>query len=413
MQRECPYAYKEDCPYDTSYCMNFKKEGASSRHVIGIVLLLILSIACSVFHVLIENKVFGSNGNPVDLEVWMKMLSPIANSIIAAVVCAIVMDIPSRMMEYQKYFVSLLSSYDYLKSMTEGELVKLRNKVTLQLHLKDVPNMPKGLIDLDSKILNMLKTPYFKTYSQTISVSKVDNNDEFLLKKIKVEYIAYNPYSKEHPTVMDIGFASSLKFPDGVSAEKAEFLFKMKQFEIYVDDGKEPVDFLSYINVLYAEKEYKGLPYNGVLQIAPKETNLEHIVLYDIDTERKSKNGNDESQKDITKVGYLQYDGCIKPLNVQFRDKIQVTYEYELIVPKEDVSSTKRLRYPVKYFYQDYSMNPDLDYQLVGQLIGTLIDQNDVSIENLDNNRRLCIRTHNWLLPKNGTMIVHVLDKKS
>lgn len=404
VQTECPYnTSMEPCGYDTAYCLHVHSNNTSSRHTVAIILLLIVSILCSVTQVLLETGVLGINHNPLDKFVLLKMLSPIANSIIAAVICTIVMDIPARMKEYQKYFIGLLSSSDYLKSLSEDDLSKLRNRATMQLHTKDVPNMPKGLIDLDSKILGMLKKPYFLSYTQIINVEKGDSG--FLKKTIKVDYVAHNPYSKEHPINMDIGFASSLKYKKEINEEQSRSIFKIKKFTITFDDIIEQVDFRSYIKVQFAERDYKGLQYNGVIQIGSNESG-EFIDL--------SKIKNDNINTGEVSMRYEKFDGKEKPFYVRFNDKLHVTYEYELQVPEDDISSTKRLRYPVKYFYQDYSISRDLNYKLVGQLIGTLIDQDSVSIDNLDDGCRISIRTRDWLLPKNGTMIVHskISDKK-
>ena len=401
----CPYYVQTDCPYetslepcgfDTAYCLHVHSNNTSSRHTVAIIILLIFSIMCSATQVLLEAGVMGIDHNPMDKFVILKMLSPIANSIIAAVVCTIVMDIPARMREYQKYFIGLLSSSDYLKSLSEDDLSKLRNRATMQLHTKDVPNMPKGLIDLDSKILAMLKRPYFKSYTQIIHVEKGDPG--FLKKTIKVEYVGHNPYSKEHPINMDIGFASSLRYINTIDKEQSESIFKIKKFLITFDDNIEPIDFRSHIIVQFAARDYKGLQYNGVIQIASK-TGGEFIDLSEVKK--------DNSLSGLEDISYEDFDGIEKPFFVRFSDKIHVSYEYELQVPEDDISSTKRLRYPVKYFYQDYSISRDLKYKLVGQLIGTLIDQDSVSIDNLDDGHRISIRTRNWLLPKNGTMIVH------
>lgn len=401
----CPYYVQTDCPYDTSmepcgfdtaFCLHVHSNNTSSRHTVAIIFLLIFSIICSATQVLLDAGVLGIEHNPMDKYVILRMLSPIANSIIAAVVCTIVMDIPARMKEYQKYFIGLLSSSDYLKSLSEDDLSKLRNMATMQLHTKDVPNMPKGLIDLDNKILAMLKKPYFKSYTQIIHVEKGDTG--FLKKTIKVDYVAHNPYSKEHPIKMDIGFASSLKYNKDIDEEQSRSIFKIKKFFITFDDKIDQVDFRSYIKVQYAHREYKGLQYNGVIQIASNESG---------DCIDLSINKNDRDNFGQVHIPFEEFDGKEKPFYVRFSDKIHVSYEYELQVPEDDISSTKRLRYPVKYFYQDYSISRDLKYKLVGQLIGTLIDQDSVSIDNLDDGHRISIRTRNWLLPKNGTMIVH------
>ena len=82
--------------------------------------------------------------------------------------------------------------------------------------------------------------------------------------------------------------------------------------------------------------------------------------------------------------------------------------QYEIKVPVDDICYTKRLRYPVKYFHLDYILNEQIkNFRLTGQLLGTLIDQNDIYIEISDDKKHVCMRTHNWLLPKNGAFIVH------
>ena len=76
-------------------------------------------------------------------------------------------------------------------------------------------------------------------------------------------------------------------------------------------------------------------------------------------------------------------------------------------MPISDISYTKRLRYPAKYFDLDYTLSEDIDFTVVGQLMGTLMDQPDVTINVSDSKKSIKMHTHNWLLPKNGAVIVH------
>lgn len=402
IQSECPYGSIDQCPYDTTFCHNFQQQKRTRWATLFVFILLILSILCSILAVL--SDIGGSDmtnlGNKLTFQTWLKILSPIANSIIAAILCAFVMDIPSRMMEYQEYFVRLLSSSDYLKVMDEDDLMKLRKKVTWQLHIKDVPRMPKGLIKMDEQILDMLKRPYFKRYNQSTHVSK-DKMDGMLRKIVNIEYLAHNPYSNEHPVKMDIGMANSLQFNGEVSIEEAKKLFCIKKFDLYIDSSESPIDLLKHIKVLVVDKKEDGLQYNGKVQLGTWDHNADNDL----------GDASDLAKENPHELDYVKCDTIRNALNITFNDKIRVQLQYEVIVPESDVCYTKRLRYPVKYFHLDYSLDPSLNYTLVGQLLGTLIDQPDVTTEMHDNDMRICMQTNNWLLPKNGAIIVHCMKQ--
>lgn len=399
IQSECPYGTIDQCPYDTTLCHNFKQKKATRWTSLVVIILLVLSILCSILAVLLD-----VNGDSLStllvsqltFKTWVKILSPIANSIIAAILCAFVMDIPSRMMEYQEYFIRLLSSSDYLKVMDEDDLMKLRKKVTLQLHIKDVPRMPKGLIKLDEEILDMLKKPYFKRYKQTTYVEK-DNKADMLKKTVDIEYVAHNPYSNEHPVKMDIGMANSLQFGDDVTIERAKELFQLKKFDLYVDADEIPINLLGHIKVLVVDQKEEGLAYNGRVQLGVLGDNADN----ELGEVANLKNAGTHE------LDYKMCDSIKNALKITFNDKIRVKLQFQVVVPESDVCYTKRLRYPVKYFHLDYTLDQALNYTLEGQLLGTLIDQPDVMTEIHNSRKRICMQTNNWLLPKNGAIIVH------
>lgn len=395
LQTDCPYCSNKQCPYDTSFCQNGENKKRRGRCSFWVILLFVLSVLLSVFSVLIESNVFQEQR--FDWEIWLKICSPIANSVIAAILCAYIMDIPSRMTEYQDYFTRLLSSPDYLKVMDEDDLIDLRRKVLWQLHIKDVPRMPKGLIKLDERILDMLKNPYFKTYNQIIQVKDIAESPGSLKKIVTVEYLAHNPYPNDHAVKMDVGLANSVKFVADINEETAKKLFIIKKFTVTVGDQDTPINLLPQVDVLIHKKSEEGLLYNGVIEIGKKQNHGSDNTL---DISQPTSNDNE--------VIYRVTEGeDISKLWLEFRDKIKVRLEYEVTIPEDDNIYTKRLRYPVKYFHLDYSIDSNLHYKLVGQLIGTLLDQQDVSHENLNNDCRIHIRTNNWLLPKNGAIIVH------
>lgn len=396
-QIKCPYGKKEQCPYDAALCSRFRQNSKPHRVSVTVGILLTLSLICTIVNALITNGV--STEEFGKLSTWVSILSPIANSIIAAILCAIVMDIPSRMAEYQGYFINLLSSADYLKEMDENQLVELRNKVTWQMHIKDVPRMPKGLIRMDQEILNMLKQPYYKTYNQHTDVKPCLDFKGMLKKIVRVDYIAHNPYENNHPIRMDIGMAFSIKLNDDMgkdSSEEIEKWFKINKFDITIDSSDSHKNILPYIKAIILEKREDGLDYNCKLQLCPRSKNKENYI--DLSKEL-----------DLNSSGlkYEKTDEEDNALFISFSDKIHVHIEFEICTREDDYCFSKRLRYPVKYFYLDYTIDKDLNYQLSGQLIGTMIDQSDVKPDILDDGKRICLRTHSWLLPKNGAIIVH------
>ena len=399
-KEECPYGDKDECVYDTTSCRAYGK--SKKKRMNGFLWpLLILSLSVTVFFELAK----GGSSSIMDtvtnfnIDTLYSILQPILNSFIAAIIVSLLIDVPGRMKEYQTYFVELLSSSDYLKKMTEAELTKLRKDVTWLLHVKDYPNMPKKLIDMDERFCNMLKMPYYKEYSQTVHIQKKD--DSFLRKKISIEYIVFNPQHKDHPIAIDISFSNSLKFEQEVNEENAKQLFVIKKYTCAIDDFDQDMDLMPLIDIGVSEGHRDGFMYNGRIAIIPKDPtiNKEHpLVGHVIGLNKASTDG--IKYKTIAESGKSH-------LYLSFCDKIRVKLQYEVVVPVSDIIYTKRLRYPAKYFHLDYTLGEDVDYMVVGQLIGTLMDQPDVSIDVSENKKSIKMHTHNWLLPKNGAVIVH------
>ena len=181
---QCPHGDKRECQYDTSVC-HFSITKPKTGRVMLLTIIFIVCVMVSVAAELVmENgeiiSIFSRN---YDVKTWLKVLQPLTNSIIAAVVVYFLIDIPGRLREYQDFFVDLLSSDKNLKLMKEKRLTELRKNVTWHLHVKDFPNMPKGLIDIDENFCEMLKRPYFKTYSQSTTVSSLPDENTNMLSK--------------------------------------------------------------------------------------------------------------------------------------------------------------------------------------------------------------------------------------
>lgn len=442
----CPYSGADDCPYDVSACFVYQGIKPIRKRVYIISFLFFLSIVISLVPELLEKTstvakiVFKDFG----LLAIVKMLQPIAQSFIVAIIISLIIDIPERIKEYKGFFVDILTSYDYLKTMDELTLTDLRKRVTRQLHIKDFPNMAEGLIDLDERFCKMLKQPYFSEYSQIVSVQgkrpkleneqeneqkneKVIDFDEFIFKSHKTEYVAINPMHTNTPIKMDIGQNNCVKFQSKDYIKEAKLIFKIKKFSIIFDDDKRAYDLMPYVSVAVSTEKMDGLIYNGIVSIRPKDVGnnrdnpfsleffkaKEHVAnkkeTQDYkDEETLSPTGENEKTLGVL-TEYIPVDKVSHVgLWASFHKKIQVKLEFFIAVPKIDVCYTKRLRYPVKLFNLDYSLNTDIEgYTVVGQMMGTLIDQPDVSTDLSLDEKRITMRTHNWLLPKNGAVVVH------
>lgn len=398
-KEECPYGDKDECIYDTSGCRAFSRDNKRRRR--GVLWpLLILSLCVTVFFELAkENPNILNSITDFDITTFYTIAQPILNSFIAAIIVSLLIDIPGRMKEYQTYFVELLSSSDYLKKMTESELTNLRKEVTWLLHVKDYPNMPKKLIDMDEKFCRMLKMPYYKEYSQTVHIQKED--EKTLRKKVSIEYIAFNPQHKDNPVAMDVSFSNSLRFEQEVNIDNAKKLFDVRKLTCAVDNFEQELNLMPLVRMGVSKENRDGFMYNGRVTLMPKDafSNKDNpLASYAFST--------NNAQADSIDYEMIQESGKAN-MYLSFRDKIKMKLQYEVVVPISDISYTKRLRYPAKYFHLDYTLADDVDFTVVGQLMGTLMDQPDISIDVSENKKCIKMRTHNWLLPKNGAVIVH------
>lgn len=401
---QCPHADKRDCRYDTTVC-HIDNSRIQNKRGVGLTLLLLGCMIVSVLAELVmENEGLLSFLNQnYDFKTILKILQPLSNSLIAAVVVYFLIDIPSRLREYQDFFVDLLSSDKYLKLMQEKQLTKLREKITWQLHVKDFPNMPRGLIAIDERFCEMLRQPYFKIYSQTTTVSRIEGDNGMLRKKVSVKYTAYNPHASEKPVLFDIGLANSLKFNQEPTIEVAQTLFQLNSFSISFDGDEREYNMLPLLRIGVTNERKDGFSYNGRILLMPHDGNSNEKEPFE---KEKIERGDNTTQEEIPYV--MIEDSSMVGLFVLIKDKISVKFEYEVGVPQDDISYTKRLRYPVKYFSLNYSLDETItDMTVVGQIIGTLINQPDITAEMSDNKKRIILKTQNWLLPKNGAMVVH------
>ncbi len=329
----------------------------------------------------------------------------IGSAIIAGAIVARVIDIPRRLSEYKESFIDALSSNKYLNTLDEDRLTEQRQQITQLLHKKDVPNMPKGLIKLDEEICKLLKSPFYHHYEQIIRCSYANSLDgtnsterKYIKKECSVKYLIYNPYARKNPIAVDLGMGSFIQLEDG---EEPNDFFRLKKFSIRIDDTKEPYDMFRLFN----DGEIKL----GVCKRPKSKEGYNRKIFFDHHNKESFRENDIKISSILNNPEYYplveDIDKSEDHLYFVFADKIEVELKWTVLVPVSDLMFTKRLRYPVKYFTLDYFFE-DTQTQLNGRLIGTLIDDSKISTTISDNGQHICIRTYDWLLPKNGAVIV-------
>lgn len=388
-KNDCPYSTVLDCPYNTSHCKSFPERNKRNIRTYMLWILLVASLTLYIVSVIVIKQ------GP-----FYDIATPICLSIISAIAVAFLIDLPGKMREYQGYFVDLLSSNDYLKQLDDEALSKLRKQITWVQHAKDYPNMPRELIELDERLCNMLREPYFEEFTQIITLTKV--NDK-IIKHCSVEYTIKNPGRDGRKVSVDIGLSNAVIFSDINNEEllksEAAKTLKINKFVAYFDNNENAYNLEPHSRILVYTDVPDNTDYNGEIHIAP--LNEYSNKSNPLSIKNLSSTPSEQSVVEVAKTNKIDF--CI-----EFEQKVVIKFEYEIMVPEKDKCFSKRLRYPVKYFKLDYILGEGFDnVKLSGQLIGTLIDQQNISFYQSKDKKQLSFWTHSWLLPQNGVFIVH------
>lgn len=391
-KEDCPYFDKSQCPYETSHCRAHNKTEKRVKRTLafwGFLIICSLVYLASVF--MIKNPVFS------------KIADPICLSIISAIAVAFCIDVPGRLEEHQEHFVELLSSSEYLKYLSDDKLTKLRKQITWVQHAKGYPNMPRELIELDEKLCNMLKEPYFEEFTQIVDLTKDGKN---VIKHCSVEYTIQNPSMGHNAAAVDVGLSISVVLPPECIKDKellaeARKTLSIRKFVAY-DENNNMYNLMPHIRALIYTGITDNTEYNAEIHLAP---------LKEYSNKNKPLSIKNLIQDDNLACATIQFDSS--PTDeidfcIEFEKNMMIKLEYDVVVPENDKCFSKRLRYPVKYFKLDYTLGKGFENtQLSGQLIGTLIDQKNISFYQSKDKKHLSFWTHSWLLPKNGVFIVH------
>lgn len=360
---ECPYASVDECKFNKKNCFRKKKAPIFTITTLKILVVILVGLLITLVSIYLDANVKFTGSHLV-----FGALSSIAVSLIAGAVLAWMIDIPSKLKEYENSIVNALVSNNYLKSLDEERLTQLRKDVTEQLHKVNVPCMARGLIDIDQKICNLLKQPYYTRYRQTV-ICKKDEVNGVIVKHHTIDYKLINPYSVNSKATEYISIAN-LVLSNGKDNMKDKAITDVR-IRCIIDDG--------LAQDLSSEIEFDSS------SVDSRET------FYDTKVELVAK-------KD-------SYKGDKKGLKIEFDKSLEVKMSYDIVVDKDDISFTKRLRHPAKNFRLDYTFETTSPIKIFGQLFGTELKQSDFLIRYpLPNS--VSLESFEWLLPDNGAIVV-------
>lgn len=371
-REQCKFGLEDECNYDKKDCFlkkerEHKKKRDKTR--LKVIIFIAIGVILFLFSSILENLKGIQNEAVTDLIIknLVTILSGVSISIIAGAILTFIIDIPSKLKEYETSFLNALSSNNYLKSLDEAKLIQLRKDTTEQLHAKNAPFMATGLIDIDQRICDLLKQPYYTRYRQSVICSDIADDSDYVYKEHMVDYCLKNPYGKNKEAVEYIGFSNLILKKNG---DVNDFISHLK-IEYKIDDNDK---------LEFAHNSYKI-----------ESTSLNNKVEF-YDTKLMLCGISNDSQPES------------RGIKVCFKKTLEVHMEYRIKVPKDDICFSKRMRHPVKNFRLDYSYT-NSQIKLFGQIFGTELKQSDISIKYLADNI-ISLETFDWLLPDNGAIVV-------
>ncbi len=251
---DCIYQKPEDCNYNKKTCLIpssdiSEEEEENKLDIKNLVCLIIISIFLLAISILVP--VYMPVNKCKGWMIFLDIMSAIGISLFTGVVLAFLINIPQYMQDYTKLITTSLSSSKYLMSLSRQQLTNLRNRITHQLHIKNVPLMPMELIDLDERLCKLLEEPYYSKYREIIHCSKADkydelrlnkqvkesngNNKKYIKKQVIQEYTLCNPYDEYHAIKADIGLSNHMNLDNDCDLDG---IFSINSFNICIDDSR-------------------------------------------------------------------------------------------------------------------------------------------------------------------------------
>ena len=288
------------------------------------------------------------------------LLKSIGSTGVAATVLGLIFNIPSFTKYINRSLISSLTSKEYIKDLKEPELKSLRAETLHNIYTKDNYKSDTSLIELDDQICNLLSLSYIEQYDLDIFCKIHPDIDNSFLKRVtsKVKFI--NP-TKDKKCIKSL-LEKSIWFHniDGVDSVN---LRKINSIKVILDDTE----------ILVNEDNYKEIS-------VPEVSSLNEGTGYKT---KLTVNVNES-------------------LSTEYNDYAIIEIDEERITPISDINYIFRTGSPTKAFNFTYSIE-NMEYDIFGNLFGTLIKKKDYSI--VKDSNSLYIRCNKWMLNGNGVVV--------
>lgn len=320
------------------------------------------------------------------------ILVPILSAIVSGFIVSFVIDIRKQVTGVQELIVNSFTENTFLQHLSEEQIIKLRKDALEQLTKTKYPGMQKDLVEKDREIFHALTNPYYDSFRETsvyyknkrFSWDPNQGEGPVLFKNVDLQYTIKSPHSESTPTTVDLSICKALLFPVSAGDDDSNIkrIWNIKQMSVVIDNNQEIIitDDLAYdVNVLSDIDDY----YNKSVRTFYKGT---HDL---IKGQNSDRNG----------------------IFLTFKQSVRVHINYDINLPVEDNHYTSRLKYPAKSFSITCLCNDDPNVKFYGELLGTFMESSELKITHPADNI-LTIEASNWLLPKNGVVIM-LCEKQS
>ena len=331
-----------------------KKYGRSLREPAGKKYSIYFWFALSIILILFGNS---QSGFSFDIGTLKNVSNSISQALISGLLITFIINIPDMFAYFQKVLYKTITSDEYLSELTIDEVKDLKNKCTTLIS-NSVPHMAEGLLDLEYKIVEYYKSPYYENYSTFVKCTKEGG---YLVKDITTEYTLINPLANNGNIDAVIGLDFFYcKDGDGRAPVLLEFI---------IQEGNEKKDILNDTQMYETTITTEGA-YNTKATIVNKNTQEK----YKITLNSVSKN---------------------------------VKLRYKSYAPISDRTYVSILRYPTNN-YKMVFYNPKNDLSFSGDFIGPLLTDDHIMINQQEG--LISIDCTTWCLPGDG-ITISIFDK--
>ena len=287
------------------------------------------------------------------------ILNSIGQAIISGLVITFIINIPDMFSYFQKVLYKTITSDEYLEQLTLEEVEDLKNSCT-KLISKSIPDIAEGLLELEYKIVEYYRSPYYENYSTFVSCSRDGN---YLVKDITTEYTLKNPMAGKEKIEAIVGL--DLFFCKNSNSTSP----KLMEFTIQ-NENEEKKNILELSEMHETPINTEGA-YNTKATIAHKSTVEKYKILLDKST--------------YVKLRYISY------------------------APISDKSYISILRYPTKNYKMVFH-NPKNDLSFSGDFIGPLLTDDHIMVNKKEGLINIDCTT--WCLPGDGVTVA-IFEKEN